>query len=76
MSNIKNSFNNYLKILRESRDKKKSLWKYNERSGLWDHQRNVETDTQDQWLQHFQKDEPNSHFHISANRPKHNPQKK
>ena len=50
-----------------------SLWKHNKRSGLWDHQRTVTSETKDEWLKHFQKDEPEAHFHISKNRPKHNP---
>jgi hypothetical protein len=53
--------------------KKHSIWKYNKRSGLWDHQRNVEHDTKDQWMSVYKKDEPDAHFHVSANKPKHNP---
>jgi len=53
--------------------KKHSIWKYNKRSGLWDHQRNVEHDTKDQWMSIYKKDEPDAHFHVSANKPKHNP---
>lgn len=45
------------------------LWKYNEASGQWEYQRNVEPDTADGWLQHFQKHEPRSRFKISATRP-------
>ena len=53
--------------------KNNSIWKYNKRSGLWDHQRNVEPDTKDQWLDIYKKDEPDAHFHVSKNKPKHNP---
>lgn len=53
--------------------KKNSIWKYNSRSGMWDHQRNVEHDTKDQWLGIYKKDEPNAHFHVSSKKPKHNP---
>lgn len=53
-----------------------SLWKHNSRSGLWDHQRSVTPETKDQWLSHFQKDEPDAHFVISKNKPSHNPTKK
>lgn len=53
--------------------KKHSIWKYNKRSGLWDHQRNVESDTKEQWLKIYKKDEPDAHFHVSSNKPKHNP---
>lgn len=49
--------------------KEKGLWKYNQRSGYWDHQRGVTDDTQHQWMGHFQKDEPNETFQVSANRP-------
>lgn len=52
-----------------------SLWKYNKRSGIWDHQRNVTPETSDQWTSTFKKDEPEAHFHISKNKPKHNPVK-
>ena len=53
--------------------KKEAIWKYNKRSGMWDHQRNVESDTKDQWLGIYKKDEPDSHFHVSSKKPKHNP---
>jgi hypothetical protein len=53
--------------------KKESIWKYNSRSGMWDHQRNVEHDTKDQWIGIYKKDEPNAHFHVSSKKPKHNP---
>lgn len=54
-------------------EKSLSLWKHNRRSGLWDHQRGVTPETKDEWLKHFQKDEPDAHFHVSAKKPKHNP---
>ncbi len=40
---------------------------------MWDHQRNVEHDTKDQWIGIYKKDEPNAHFHVSSKKPKHNP---
>ena len=51
------------------------LYKFNKRSGYWDHQRSVTPETKDQWLDHFKKDEPEEHFITSKNRPKHNPLK-
>ena len=54
-------------------EKSLSLWKHNKRSGLWDHQRNVTPETKDEWLKTFTKDEPDAHFHVSKNKPKHNP---
>lgn len=54
-------------------EKSLSLWKHNKRSGMWDHQRNVTPETKDQWIKTFTKDEPDAHFHVSKNKPKHNP---
>lgn len=56
-------------------DKQHGLYKYNKRSGMWDHQRSVTPETKDQWLHYFKKDEPNEHFVVSKNKPKHNPMK-
>jgi len=56
-------------------DKNHGLFKYNKRSGLWDHQRSVTPETKDQWLHQFKKDEPDEHFVVSKNKPKHNPLK-
>lgn len=56
-----------------SREKTLSLWKHNKRSGLWDHQRSVTPETKDEWKKIHQKDEPDAHFHVSTNKPKHNP---
>lgn len=58
-----------------SEDKQHTLYRYNKRSGYWDHQRTVTPETKDQWLHHFKKDEPNDHFVVSKNKPKHNPLK-
>jgi len=55
--------------------KQHGLFKYNKRSGMWDHQRSVSPETKDQYIDIFQKDEPNEHFVVSKNRPKHNPLK-
>jgi hypothetical protein len=56
-----------------SREKSLGLWKYNKRSGIWDHQRGVTPETKDQWLGIHKKDEPDAHFHVGSNKPKHNP---
>ena len=56
-----------------AREKSLGLWKYNKRSGIWDHQRGVTPETKDQWLSVHKKDEPDSHFHVASNKPKHNP---
>jgi len=56
-------------------DKQHNLYKYNKRSGLWDHKRSVTPETKDQWLHIFKKDEPNEHFAVAKNKPKHNPMK-
>jgi hypothetical protein len=55
--------------------KNHGLYKYNKRSGLWDHQRAVTSDTRDQWLHQFKKDEPDDHFVVSKDKPSHNPLK-
>lgn len=55
---------------------KKNIWKYNKRSGLWDHQRDVHPDTEKQWMDIYKKDEPGEHFHVSAKKPKHKPELK
>jgi hypothetical protein len=56
-------------------EKQHGLYKYNKRSGYWDHQRSVTPENKDQWLHHFKKDEPEEHFIVSKNKPKHNPMK-
>jgi hypothetical protein len=33
----------------------------------------VTPDTKDKWLEVYKKDEPSEHFHVSKNKPKHNP---
>lgn len=55
--------------------KEDGLYKYNKRSGMWNHQRSVTPETKDQWLSQFKKDEPEEHFIVSKNTPKHNPLK-
>jgi hypothetical protein len=57
-------------------EKSLSLWKYNKRSGMWDHQRGVTPETKDEWTKIHQKDEPDAHFHVAAKKPKHNPNMK
>lgn len=50
--------------------KSESLWRYNRRSGLWDHQRTVTEDTAASWLAKFRSDEPNETFVIAKHAPK------
>jgi alpha-L-arabinofuranosidase len=45
------------------------LWKLNERTGYWDYQRNVTTETADEWRRIFQIDEPTATFVVSKNKP-------
>ena len=45
------------------------LWKLNEASGEWLYERNVEPDTQYEWLSHFQRFEPRATFKVSATKP-------
>lgn len=52
-----------------------NLYKYNKRTGYWDHQRQVTPETKDQWLKIHKEDEPSEHFHVSKNKPKHDPTK-
>tara|TARA_R110000868_G_scaffold243684_1_gene499699 strand:+ start:215 stop:796 length:582 start_codon:yes stop_codon:yes gene_type:complete len=51
------------------------LYKFNKRTGYWDHKRSVSPENKDQWLDIFKKDDPEEHFITSKNRPKHNPLK-
>jgi hypothetical protein len=46
-----------------------NLWKRNSRTGIWEHQRAVTPETADQWLQQFQRDEPDAQFVVSKNKP-------
>jgi hypothetical protein len=57
-------------------EKQHGLYKFNKRSGVWDHQRSTTPETKDQWLNQFKKDEPNEHFVVSKNKPTHNPMRK
>lgn len=45
------------------------LWKYNKRSGYYDLQRDVSESNANEWLNLFQKDEPNEEFVLSVKRP-------
>jgi hypothetical protein len=47
-----------------------TLWKYNKRTGYWEHQRECELETAQRWLEVFQKDEPEELFKLSKNKPK------
>lgn len=51
-----------------------SLWKYNRRSGLWDHQRTVTDETAEPWLARFRADEPSESFVVSRHQPKKPPE--
>lgn len=57
-------------ITRLVADAKSYLWMHNTQTGLWDLQRDVSPETQDKWLEIFQKDQPHARFAISAKRPK------
>jgi hypothetical protein len=47
----------------------RGIWKYNKRSGLWEHQRNVTASTEAEWAKIFREDAPNDTFKISKNKP-------
>ena len=49
------------------------LWKYNEITGYWIHQRNCNLETSKVWLKIFQEDEPYKHFILSKKTPTHKP---
>jgi len=55
--------------------KKLNLWKFNPITGFWKLERDVTPETKDKWLEIFKKDEPNSSFVVSANKPSKKPQK-
>ncbi len=60
---------------RQNPAKRLSLWKYNTRSGLWDHMRNITEETKADWLSVFMADDPNSVFKIATKQPSGNPAK-
>jgi len=49
------------------------LWRYNKRTGYWDRVRSVSPETKDEWLAIWKKDEPESEFKVSQNRPSNPP---
>lgn len=49
--------------------KQLSLWKYNKRTGYYDHVRNVTAETSDGWLKTFRDDEPNEEYKVATSRP-------
>lgn len=49
--------------------KQLSLWKYNKRTGYYDHVRNVTDETSAEWLRTFKEDEPGEDFKVSPKRP-------
>jgi len=49
------------------------LWKYNRVTGYWDHQRGCAPETAQQWLEVFQRDEPQESFKLSRKRPSNKP---
>lgn len=55
-------------------DEETKLWKYNKRTGYWDHQRTIASPHDEQkWLETFQEDEPSEYFQISKSRPSKKP---
>jgi hypothetical protein len=52
------------------------LWRFNEVTGMWIHQRRVREEEQSEWLQLFQKDDPKSVFLLSKTRPNYEKTKK
>jgi len=54
-----------------------SLFRYNKVTGYWKHERTFdEPNNAPTYLEHYKKNEPNEHFHIGKQLPKHNPMKK
>ena len=51
-----------------------SLWRYNQVTGYWTHERSCLPETAEQWLAVFQKDEPDAYFKISKHKPKGRPE--
>jgi len=45
------------------------LWKYNKITGYWNLERQCAAETADQWLEVFQKDEPDEIFKLSLRKP-------
>lgn len=52
-----------------------NLWRYNPVTGFWRMERACLPGTAQQWLELFQKDEPNAYFALSRFSPRHNPTK-
>lgn len=46
-----------------------SLWKYHRIIGDWKYVRDCQSDTADEWLRLFKRDEPGEHFKLGKNRP-------
>lgn len=46
------------------------LWKYNKTTGYWVLVRMCDNNTASQWLNVWQKDEPNEEFKLSKNKPR------
>jgi hypothetical protein len=51
------------------------LWKYNRITGYWKAERDVTSESKDQWLAIFRKYEPKEFFHVSKNKPSFDPVK-
>ena len=49
------------------------IWSYNEASGLWKHEREVNDGTADKWLKIYKSDEPKKSFVVSSKKPKGKP---
>ena len=45
------------------------IWKYGKFTGLWRHAKTVEIETANQWLEIFQKHEPDEIFKLSKRKP-------
>lgn len=50
------------------------IWSYNDASGLWKHEREVNATTADKWLHIYKSDEPKKSFVLSSKKPKGKPQ--
>lgn len=55
--------------LRGVESKGRGLWAYNHITGLWKLERKCTPDTEQKWLEIFQRDEPDTAFKLSKNRP-------
>jgi hypothetical protein len=47
-----------------------NMWRFNTRSGMWDHVRSVTAETAAAWLAVWQRDEPGTLFVIAKSKPR------